>query len=145
LKGVVRNVLLSVVSERASLAAFPGQQTDLDRTRYSIDFDRGLLVVSQTRRRTMSGPPLKEWKTLVSEFITNSPDEIVRVLIGKDHRADSLRTCESLACALAVSRDRQELEVIVALFATKLRAHDGDVGDDVERVIATVRSIMLDR
>jgi hypothetical protein len=50
-KGVVRNLLLNTISRFVSERVFTGKTTQLDRTRYAIDFDRGLFKIVQRTRR----------------------------------------------------------------------------------------------
>lgn len=138
-KGVVRNMLLNVVAAVVSGRAFPGRQTELDRERYIVDFDRGLFRVVQTKRparrqdRTSpAGKPLADWRTLERVHVTSKPDEIVAVLLGPGHRASELRRFEDIARALRASRAfTKDLDAITAGLTAKLRDYVDERGPDI--------------
>lgn len=104
-KGMLRNLLINSVLANFSKIVFPGMQTETDRTRYNIDFDRGLFKVVQTRRnKDPSKPPTKEWKTLERELISSNPDEIVRIALGHEFSAKDIRGFETLIDAVKESK-----------------------------------------
>jgi hypothetical protein len=122
-KGVGRNVLLNVINRFAAAQQFPGQQTDLDRTRYSVDFDKGLFKVVQTKRNKTPGkPPLKDWRTVERELVSDDPNKIASVMFGKGVKADDLRRIEDVAAALRRSPLLNRLAPeILATFAQEMR------------------------
>jgi len=123
-KGVVRNVLLNVINRFAAERTFPGKQTDLDRTRYIVDFDKGLFTVDQTKRnKDPKKPPLKDWRTLDRKHISDDPDTIASVMFGKGVDAHDIRTFEGLVSALKNAPRLKDLsKEILAAFAVEMRA-----------------------
>lgn len=143
-KGVVRNMLLNVIAAHASGRTFPGRQTDLDRERYVVDFDRGLYRVVQTRRPTgKRTAPLSDWKTLERELVASTPDDVVSTLLGPGHRAHALRRFEDVVAALRRSPDfRRELGSILDGLTAKLREHVEEgrsLGAPLDDVLASVK------
>lgn len=121
-KGVVRNVLLNVINRFAAEKTFPGKQTELDRTRYTVDFDKGLYKVVQTKRGKDPKKPLKDWKTLERELISDDPDKIAQVMFGKGTAAHDIRTFEGLVAALRKSPAlKAQAREILASFAQEMR------------------------
>lgn len=102
-KGVVRNMLFSNINRALAGKTFPGIQTDLDRTLYVVDFDLGLFKVSQTKRSKDPSKPLKTWKTLDKEFISDDPEQIVKTMFGKEYSASRLRRFEDVVEAIQAS------------------------------------------
>ena len=110
-KGAVRNVLLNVILRFAARRTFPGEQTEFDRVNYAIDFDKGLYLLRQTKRRVPSVKgetetrTLKNWKTTEREFVTKDLDEMVGIIFGKDAgvEASELMRLEDVARALWAS------------------------------------------
>lgn len=120
-KGVVRNVLLNVINRFAAEKTFPGKQTELDRTRYSVDFDKGLFKVVQTKRGKNPKKPLSDWKTVERELISDDPDVIAQVMFGKGTKAQDIRTFEGLAAALRKGPLKAQAREILATFAGEMR------------------------
>lgn len=122
-KGVVRNVLLNVINRYAAETTFPGKQTELDRTRYSVDFDKGLFKVVQTKRgKDPKKPPLKDWRTLERELVSDDPDAIAQVMFGKGTSASDIRTFEGLVAALRKSPTlKAKAREILMSFASEMR------------------------
>ncbi len=122
-KGVVRNVLLNIINRFAAEKTFPGKQMELDRTRYSVDFDKGLFKVVQTKRnKDPKKPPLKDWRTLERELISDEPDAIVQVMFGKGVKSGDIRTLEGLVAALKKSPTlKSQAREILASFASEMR------------------------
>jgi hypothetical protein len=101
-KGVVRNYLLGAIYQHAAELQFPGQQSEFERVKYNIDFDKGLFKTIQTKLGK-SGKPLADWKVVEREFVTDDPDTIVRMVLGKRVTAHDVRTFEGLVEALRKS------------------------------------------
>lgn len=122
-KGVVRNVLLNVINRFTADELFPGEQSDLDRTRYSVDFDKGLFKVKQTKRnRTPGAAPLKNWRTVDREFITDDPDDIAQVMFGRGTSARDLRRFEDVIDALKRSKTLARVApAVLSSFAGEIR------------------------
>lgn len=143
-KGVVRNMLLNVIAAHASGRTFPGRQTEHDRERYVVDFDKGLYRVVQTRRSTgKRTAPLADWKTLERELIASTPDDVVSTLLGPGHHAQALRRFEDVVAALRRSPDfKSELDSILAGLTAKLREHVKEgrsLGAPLDDVLVNVR------
>lgn len=122
-KGVVRNVLLNIINRSAADKTFPGKQTELDRTRYTVDFDKGLFKVVQTKRnKDPKKEPLKKWRDLERKFISDDPNAIAQVMFGKGTMAGDIRTFEGLVTALRKSPTLKPMaREILALFASEMR------------------------
>lgn len=100
-KGALRNLLLNIILRFAAKEDFADEQSETDRTKYVVDFDKGLFLVRQTRIGK-SGRVTKGWRTTDREFITGNPDEVVAVIFGEESglgAADILRL-EDLVQAL---------------------------------------------
>ena len=98
-KGAIRNVLFNAVAQHASAREFPSMQGDLDRTRYVIDWDRGLFRVMQARRGA-NGQPVKRWTTLARELVSDDPNRIVEHLLGPGVQAQDILCFEDLVQAI---------------------------------------------
>lgn len=123
-KGVVRNVLLNVINRFAANELFPGKQTELDRTRYTLDWDRGLFKVVQTKRNKdqKKKEPLKNWRDLKRELISDDPDAIAQTLFGKGTNASDLRRFEDVVAALRKSPRLKGLsQEILSSFVNEMR------------------------
>lgn len=77
LKGVIRNLFLNTWLRETSSVYY-----DAKRVRMALDFDVGLMLVTQTKSG-VDGRVLKDWKTTESRFLTDDPDEIVRTTFGR--------------------------------------------------------------
>jgi hypothetical protein len=102
-KGVARNLLLNILARTLSEQAFEKLSNDVTKKRYIVDFDRGLFINTQTKV-SKDGKPLKDWKNVDKEFITDDPLEIVSVLLGEDFTVDDTLTFDSLVAAIARSK-----------------------------------------
>lgn len=120
-KGVVRNVLLGVINRYASDREFAGKQTELDRIRYNVDFDKGLFKVVQTKRGKNPSKPLSDWKTVSKDLISDDPDTIAQVVFGKGTKAQDIRTFEGMAAALRKGPMKDQAQEILATFAQEIR------------------------
>ena len=131
-KGLVRNMLLNIVAAHASGREFPGKQTELDRERLTVDFDRGLYRVLQTRRPSGSrSAPLASWKTIDRELLADRPDDVIEILLGPGHRAQKLRRFEDVVSALKSSKlFKQELDSIRDELLAMVRDH-ASTGNDL--------------
>lgn len=120
LKGVVRNLLLNIVNRFAADIVFSGLQSELDRTKFVVDFDRGLYKVTQTRKNKIFGkPPTKEWRTLKKTFVSDKPDVIAKTIFGKSASASSLKKVEGVIAAV---KNSSELEIVANdIFAAFLK------------------------
>lgn len=147
-KGVVRNVLLNVVNRYAADLVFPGQQTELDRTKYIVDFDKGLYKVTQTRRNKIeSKPPTKDWKTLSRTFVTDKPEKIAKIIFGKNIKANDLKKFEDVVDAIKKSYN---LEIVAndifTSFVKEIKEfvdkNAGALGPNPEEVISYIKSVV---
>ena len=123
-KGVVRNVLLNVINRFAAAKMFPGKQSELDRTRYNVDWDRGLFKVVQTKRNKdpKKTEPLKNWRDLERELVSDDPDVVVQAIFGKGTRAQDIRRFEDVVAALKKSPTmKSQAREILASFASEMR------------------------
>lgn len=147
-KGVARNVLLNAINRHAAAIVFPGKQTELDRIRYNVDFDKGLYKVIQTKRAKLPGkPPTKDWKTLDRELVTDDPDEIAKIMFGDKVTSDKLRRFEDVVAALKSS---PKLKKIAPAILSEFTSELGDLvaktphmlGDDPDSVLAYVNKVV---
>lgn len=122
-KGVVRNVLINVINRFTAEKTFPGKQSELDRTRYSVDWDKGLFKVVQTKRnKDPKKKPLENWRTVEREHITDDPDDIASFMFGKGTTAHDIRTFEGLVKALKKSPHLKSMSrEILTSFASEMR------------------------
>jgi hypothetical protein len=155
LKGSVRSLLFRSVLRAVSGREFPGQQGELDRVRYSFDLDNGLFKKLETRRgavdkKTGVQRPLKTWKTVSKELISDDPDEIVSILFGEGPKAVDVLTFEDIVRELqatpALAPFYQE---IVDTFLEELESDIetepftyGKTQQDARAVIPTVKRIL---
>lgn len=150
-KGVVRNVLLNTINRFAAAKVFPGQQTNTDRVRYSVDFDSGLFKTTQTRRPSKPGaPPLKAWKTVSREMVSDDPDEIVQVIFGRGWTAHDLRSFEDVVEALKSSPELSgQASEILRTFAEEMRelvkTTPHMLGDDPEAALKYIDRVAQGR
>jgi hypothetical protein len=150
-KGVVRNVLLNAINRETASMTFPGKQSELERVRYSIDFDRGLFKVIQTKRgKDPDEKPLKNWKTVNRTFVSDDPDVIVGMMFGDNVVADDVRTFEGLVAALRGSRQlRQVAPMILNNFTQEIRdlvlKTPEMLGDDPKRVLSYINRVVKGR
>lgn len=92
IKGIFRNLMLNAVLRVISSKMF--ETNEFDRKRYVLDFDEGLYLVQQTKRgKTIT---LKEWKTTNKEFVSNVPDDIVKLIFNDSKKARYIRSFEEL-------------------------------------------------
>lgn len=146
-KGAVRNVLLNNVNSYLSTVDFPGKQTDLDRTRYTIDFDKGLFKVVQTKRSVVPGnAPLKGWKTLERKLVTDDPNKLVELVFGEGFSPEQLQTFENVVSAIKSSpRLRGAASQILSGFASDMKDVGAKtpamLGDDPEATIAYINKV----
>lgn len=108
IKGAIKNMLMNTILRASAEKSFPGQQSEFDRTRYAVDFDRGLFKITQTKMGKTK--PLKDWKTVDRQFISDDPDEIVRIILD-DETASSkrFRTFEDVVRSLKMSQNMSGL------------------------------------
>jgi len=99
-KGVIRNILLNTVARFIGQLTLTGEQSDTERTRYSIDFDKGLYKVVQTKRSKKPGKFNKDWRVLDRELVTADKNEIVQIVFGEGYSADDLRKFEDVVEAI---------------------------------------------
>lgn len=102
-KGVFRNLLLNTFLRTWSEQEFGrfDDEDELTRSRYALDFDKGLYFIQQTRRgaidkRTDVPRVLKSWKTIVRQPISTDPDEIAEKLFGRGTTSGDLLTLEDV-------------------------------------------------
>lgn len=120
-KGVARNLLLNILARILSDQVFEKQSSDVSKKRYIVDFDRGLFVNTQTKL-SKDGKPLKDWKNVSKEFITDDPQEIVSVLLGKDFTVDDTLSFDELVSAIGRSKlVKKHAGIIVRQFVDSIR------------------------
>jgi hypothetical protein len=146
-KGVVRNMLFSNINRALAGKTFPGIQTDLDRTLYVVDFDLGLFKVSQTKRSKDPSKPLKSWKTLDKEFISDDPEKIVKTMFGKEYNASSLRRFEDVVDAIQTSSVLKPMaRQIMAEFLSNIKEFASKrphaIGENPQETIAYIENIV---
>lgn len=146
-KGVVRNILLNVINRFASTLEFrDATQDDLDRTRYVVDFDKGLYKVVQTKRGKDPKKPLKDWKTLSREFVTDDPNTITTVMFGKGFKSSDIAKFEDLVEVLRRSKLRAMADKILSAFVVEVREQAAQrpemFGDNVNAMLNYVKSVV---
>lgn len=150
-KGVVRNVLLNVVNRFASMKLFPGKTTEFDRTRYSVDFDRGLFKVVQTKRNKTPGkPPLKDWRTVERGLVSDDPDQIVEAMFGKGYKANDIKSFENTVEAIRSSDKLSDVSHdILSTFVQELRnlvdKSPNILGDEPEKALKHIDQVVEKR
>ena len=144
-KGLVRNILFAVINRYAAERVFPGKTTKLDRVKYAIDFDKGLFKVTQTlRNKTPDKPPLKNWRTVSSELVSNDPDEIVKLMFGSDVTPADVRTFEGTVKALRESPTLGDIaEEILETFAVEMREKANLLGANAEEQLAHIEDVVF--
>jgi hypothetical protein len=145
-KSSARNVLLNIITRFMSQAKLP--YSELDRVRWSIDFDKGLYEVTQTKRGK-KGRVLKDWKTTERYLMTSDPDRIARWMFGKGVATANTTTFEGIVGALFQSMWREQAPEILRTFAVEIRDLAGKVphmlGDEPEKVLAYIDTIAARR
>jgi len=120
-KGVARNLLLNILARTLSEQVFEKQSSDVTKKRYIIDMDRGLFINTQTKL-SKDGKPLKDWKTVDKEFVTDDPQEIVSVLLGEDFAVEDTLTFDDLISAIGRSKlVKKHAGTIVRQFVDSVR------------------------
>jgi hypothetical protein len=120
-KGVARNLLLNILARTLSEQVFEKQSSDVTKKRYIVDMDRGLFINTQTKV-SKDNKPLKDWKNVSREFITDDPQEIVSVLLGEDFTVEDTLTFDDLVAAIARSKlVKKHAGAIVRQFVDSVR------------------------
>ena len=109
-KGVLRNLLLNQVLRVMSEHTM-NETTALDRKRYALDFDRGLYIITQTKRGKRKA--LKNWKTLYRNFVSSDPDEIVEVVFGEGVESRRMLRFEQVLHTLLTSEKTKHISARV--------------------------------
>jgi hypothetical protein len=104
LKGAARNILFNSITRVIAEIDFPGQQDEWDRLRYMLDSDIGLQKVHQTRRNKASSVPLKAWKTVSRDVVSDDPNAIVKMIFGDEFNAFDITTFEKTVDVMYTSR-----------------------------------------
>jgi hypothetical protein len=143
-KGLARNLLFNIITRFAAGKNFPGvQQSDTERTRYTVDWDRGLWKVVQTKRAAKGNKVNKEWRTLDRTMVSDDPDVIVQKILGKGHRAENLRKLEDVIAAIKKSPELRDVKNdILGSFAKELPEYGDKLGTNVEGIISYVRRLI---
>jgi hypothetical protein len=147
LKGTVRNILLNTVTRIVSQETFPGKD-EFERTRYTIDFDAGLFKTTQTKKNKLPGkPPLKDWKTLDRELITDDPDEIARAIFGRGVKSSDLRRFEDVIAVIKRSPklttvSSEIFDAFLAGFEEFLQKNADKIGMEPREALAYVREVI---
>ena len=140
LKSAARNLLLNIITRFISEAKWP-MESPLDRARWSIDFDNGLYEVTQTKRGK-DGRALKNWKTTYRYFVSNDPNAIVQRIFGKQATAEGTRTFEGVVAALRQSRWKKLAPQIMQAFASEVRELPQMLGDEPEKTLAYIDTVV---
>lgn len=120
-KGVARNLLLNILAKTLSEMVFEKESSDVYKKRYIVDMDKGLFVNTQTKL-SKDGKPLKDWKNVEKQFITDDPKEIVSVLLGEDFTVEDTLTFDDLVSAIKRSKlINKQANVIVRQFVDSIR------------------------
>lgn len=120
-KGVARNLLLNILAKTLSEMVFEKESSDVYKKRYIVDMDKGLFVNTQTKQ-SKDGKPLKDWKNVEKQFITDDPKEIVSVLLGEDFTVEDTLTFDDLVSAIKRSKlINKQANVIVRQFVDSIR------------------------
>lgn len=132
-KGVVRNLLLNSVALVSSEIS-TGSDT---RDRVTIDFDAGLMRVSQRR---IGG----RWVTTSSGLVTSDPDDIATELFGAGFSARDITKFEDVARAVTRSRETHPIQrAIFHDFMRSLRSvSESLLGADAAATIAYCQSVI---
>jgi len=132
-KGVVRNLLLNSVALVSSEISTGGDTRD----RTTIDFDAGLMRVSQRR---IGG----RWVTTTSGLVTSDPDEIAAELFGAGFSARDITKFEDVARTVTRSRETHPIQhAIFHDFMRSLRSVSGSLlGIDAAATIAYCQSVI---
>jgi hypothetical protein len=139
-KGVGRNILLNVINRWVSSNKFTDYHGEADRTRYAMDFDKGIFKVQQTRRNAKDPNKLnKDWKDVKRELVSDDPDNVVTLMFGKGAKASDLNSFDGVVKALRKSPTLgKDAPAILATFAEEFRALAaktpqmlGDKGEEV--------------
>ena len=148
-KGVGRNILLNVINRWVTQSMLPGKQNETDRTRYAIDFDRGLFKVTQTKRNAKDPNKLnKDWKDVNRELVSDDPDAIVELMFGPGTKASNLKTFDGVVTALKKSpKLKKHAREILETFADEMHemvAKNPDMlGDNGEEVLDYIANAAL--
>ena len=145
-KGLARNLLFNIITRFAAGKNFPGaQQSETERTRYTVDWDRGLWKVVQSKTGK-SGKPVKNWQDVERKFITDDPDKIVQVVLGKGHKAENLRKLEDLIVAIKKSPELRDVkDDILGAFVQELPNYGDKLGANVEGIIKYIQGVVQGR
>jgi hypothetical protein len=147
-KGLARNLLFNIITRFTAGRDFPGaQQSDTERTRYTVDWDRGLWKVVQTKRPARAGgKPNKGWRDVDRKLVTDDPDKLVQHLFGKGFRAEGLRKLEDVVAAIKESPAlRGVRDDILGTFVKELPNYGEKLGGDAEGVIDYVTRLVQGR
>lgn len=100
-KSVLRNLFLNHTLRVVSEHALDESDDKLKRTRYIIDFDRGLYLAKQTKKGVKT--VLKNWKTLERKQLCINPDEVVDTIFGEGFDSRNTLTFEQVLYATLMS------------------------------------------
>lgn len=97
-KGGIRNAIFEAIARGGHVkvlrrADIPGEgeNVPVEMERYDYKFNVGLSKVRRERQPKKRGG-YSDWKVVDREFITDDPDEIIRILYGGDARAEDIMT-----------------------------------------------------
>lgn len=136
-KSVARNILLNIIARFASEKKWP-MDCPISRARMTIDWDRGLYEVSQTKQGK-NGKVLKDWRTTVRFFVSGDPDEVVRRLFGRFASAQATRTFEGVVETLHQSARLKKLAPqILQTYAVEMKELSHLLGDEPEKALAFI-------
>lgn len=148
LKGVARNILLNSINNALSEKLIAKGSSNTERTKYAIDFDRGLFKVVQTKKNAQTGAILKNWKTIDRIFMTKDPAIITGLMFGKEFSPQQIKKFEDLVTVTKKSKQtKQFADSIFSDFVSGLEeaiSKKADLlGQDTEAALEYIKSIVL--
>lgn len=147
-KGMFRNLLFNIITRFAAGKNFPGaQQSETERTRYTVDWDRGLWKVVQSKHNVRDpSTPLKGWKDVKRDLVTDDPDKLVQYIFGKGHKAEGLRKLEDVVAAIKKSPELRDVKAdIFGAFIEELPKYAEKLGGNSEGIIDYITRLVQGR
>lgn len=115
-KGVYRNILLATIARETKSDVVKDETgKEISRVRYVFNLNKGLLKVLETLK-------VKNFQKGEREFITNNPDEIAKILLGKSFTREDTMSFEKLWDAIHKNNfiGRKNLKSIIDEFKESL-------------------------
>lgn len=142
-KGVARNILLNILTKVLSERVFEKDNSEFVSKRYTVDLDKGLYVITRTKYGK-SGKVTSNWNTKEKEFITDNPEEIVSILLGKNFTSKDTLTFEDLVSSIRTSPlVKDKADVIIQDFIQDIiysnEKRTGILGPNTEQLILKLK------